>query len=91
MVFLVWCQAEPNYSPGTVTVVIGIASEQFFPPDSVDLFASTQDRMSSAQDFATYTNELNILPLFSLCRAFCKTQANSSPQTASLYDDWILD
>ena len=26
-----------------------------------------------------------------LHRAFCKTQANSSPDTASLYDDWILD
>ena len=27
----------------------------------------------------------------SLNRAFCKTQANSSPDTVSLYDDWILD
>ena len=44
MVFLVLCLAEPNYSPGTVRVVIGIASEQFFPPDSVDIFANTQDR-----------------------------------------------
>ena len=24
-------------------------------------------------------------------RAFCRIQANFSPDTASLYDDWILD
>ena len=30
------------------------------------------------------------LPIIICCRAFCKTQANSSSDIASLHDDWIL-
>ena len=39
----------------------------------------------------TVLPKLAILESIIINGAFCKTQANSSPDTASLYDDWILD